>query len=280
LNICRSSATVNAILYVPNMLVSLGVRVIAANVTVHRYIWEKARTMQKLVNGDKAETVATAKLKRLQASIKLECVSFIFLIGALVHPVYSRVALIFGAVGAICVVITDTYLLVATTQLFLKLLTSILEEGSGVARASEGYKSMQKTKWMTVIGSTIAFASSSALYVMGILYFTMGDYGNPFYASPWLNVFVFWMNAGPVFNDVGVLFVCGVLKRFGEPEPQPTEQLKEEESFQFDSRAYQEGLPSAGLSLATNREGTTQCASSVLEQGALALSAASSEYGM
>jgi hypothetical protein len=74
---------------------------------------------------------------------------------------------------------------------------------------------MQKTKWMTLTGSTLAVVSSSALYVNMILYMFLGERGNQFHVSPYLNYSVFGMNLDSVLNDVGILLACGVLKKAG-----------------------------------------------------------------
>jgi hypothetical protein len=74
---------------------------------------------------------------------------------------------------------------------------------------------MQKTKWMTLTGSTLAVVSSSLLYVNAILYAFLGEMGNQFHVSPYLNHFVFGINLDSVLNNVGMLLVCGVLKKAG-----------------------------------------------------------------
>ena len=55
--------------------------------------------------------------------------------------------------------------------------------------------------------------SSTALYINTGLFFVLGGYGTPFWANPYLNIFVFGINLDSVLNDVGVLLVCGVLKK-------------------------------------------------------------------
>ena len=85
-------------------------------------------------------------------------------------------------------------------------------EGGAAVQESAGYKSMQKTKWMTLTGSTLAVVSSSALYVNMILYMFLGEMGNQLHTSPYLHYGVFGMNLDSVLNDVGMLLACGVLK--------------------------------------------------------------------
>jgi hypothetical protein len=68
---------------------------------------------------------------------------------------------------------------------------------------------MQKTKWYTLIGSTLAVASSTALYINGALFFTIQG---PFWKVPWLNIFVFGINFDSILNDVGMVMASGMLK--------------------------------------------------------------------
>jgi hypothetical protein len=71
---------------------------------------------------------------------------------------------------------------------------------------------MNKTKWLTLAGSTIAVASSTALYINMFL-FCIESEGTFVWANPWTNVFVFGANVDSILNDIGVALVCGVMKR-------------------------------------------------------------------
>jgi hypothetical protein len=82
-----------------------------------------------------------------------------------------------------------------------------------MAQRSAGYNSMLKTKWMTLAGASLAVLSSTALYITAFLWSVLGAPGNWWHASPYLNVWVFGMNLDSVLNDVGMLLVCGVLKK-------------------------------------------------------------------
>ena len=131
------------------------------------------------------------------------------------------------------------------TTLFLRPIHKVLGEVGVAVQESAGYKSMQKTKWMTLTGSTLAVLSSSALYINVGLFMFLGKNGNPFYAGPYLNYAVFGMNLDSVLNDVGMMLVCGVLKTVSLPtrllmtgrsiivEPAPPPQPA------FDSMAYE-----------------------------------------
>ena len=58
----------------------------------------------------------------------------------------------------------------------------------------------------------LAVTSSTALYVNGVLFMLLGEYGNPYYANPYLNIWVFGINANSMVNDVGMLLLSEMLK--------------------------------------------------------------------
>jgi hypothetical protein len=97
------------------------------------------------------------------------------------------------------------------TALFLRPIFKILGEVRGVR--AEGQISLEKTKWLTLSGASLAVLSSTALYINVGLEVVLGGPGKPFYANPYLNVFTFGINLDSVLNDVGLLLTCGVLKK-------------------------------------------------------------------
>ena len=99
------------------------------------------------------------------------------------------------------------------TAIFLRPIFKVLREGRAVAQHSAGYKSMLKTKYMTLLGESLAVISSTALYINTGLFLVLGGYGTPFWTNPYLHIFVFGLNLDSVLNDVGMLLVCGVLKK-------------------------------------------------------------------
>ena len=108
--------------------------------------------------------------------------------------------------------VQDTTFSVVVTALFLRPIYKVLREsGVGVQR-SDGYKSMMKTKWMTLSGASLAVLSSTALYINGLLWIMLGQMGNQWLANPYLNIAVFGVNLDSVLNDIGMLLACGVLK--------------------------------------------------------------------
>ena len=68
---------------------------------------------------------------------------------------------------------------------------------------------MMQTKRMTLTGSTLAVGSSTLLYVNMLLHIGFPGTLEP---NPWLNIFVLGFNLDSILNDVGMLFVSGVLK--------------------------------------------------------------------
>jgi hypothetical protein len=108
----------------------------------------------------------------------------------------------------------DTTFSTIVTVLFLQPILKILDEGGGISEGqhSNAYKSLLKTKWLTLGGTGLAVVSSTAMYVCLILYILLGGCGKPFYASPYLNIYVLTFNVDSVLNDIGMLLACGVLK--------------------------------------------------------------------
>jgi hypothetical protein len=112
--------------------------------------------------------------------------------------------------------VQDTVFSCAVTALFLRPIYSVLRGGkdNNLTLQSAAYKSLLKTKWMTLGGVTLAVVSSTVLYVNLLLYFILGGFGKPFFTNPYLNIWVFGMNMDSVLNDVAVLLACGLLKAF------------------------------------------------------------------
>jgi hypothetical protein len=78
---------------------------------------------------------------------------------------------------------------------------------------SPGQISLEKTKWLTLVGASLAVLSSTALYINFGLFILLGRPGKPFYANPYLNVSVLGFNLDSVLNDIGMLLACGVIKK-------------------------------------------------------------------
>jgi hypothetical protein len=145
--------------------------------------------------------------------------------------------------------VMDTYFSVFVTALFLRPISKVLTDGRLVAQHSKGFKQLQKTKYNTLFGSSLAVVSSTILYVFLLLFF---DGRNDIvFNNGWLNPLVigkhklariefplegvswvrgvllfllFWNflhhtafpstagNLDSMMNDLGMLFVCGFFK--------------------------------------------------------------------
>jgi hypothetical protein len=99
---------------------------------------------------------------------------------------------------------------------------------------------MQKTKWMTLVGASLAVVSSTVLYLNFLLMMVLGGHGSPFYSSPYLSVWVLGVNLDSVLNDVGMLLVCGVYKTVsGSLAKQYTSLVSEAKKFTFRAAVVQ-----------------------------------------
>jgi hypothetical protein len=117
---------------------------------------------------------------------------------------------------------------------------------------SAGQISLEKTKWLTLAGTSLSVISSTGLYINVLLFMVLGDLGKPFWANPYLNIFVFGINLDSVLNDVGMLLACGVLKKITresvqshfstaaahkvEPSSQPAEDDGDDDDDRYASR--------------------------------------------
>jgi hypothetical protein len=72
---------------------------------------------------------------------------------------------------------------------------------------------LEKTKWLTLLGASLAVISSTGFYINGGFHVVLGDYGNPFFANPFLNTNFFGINLGSFLNDIGMLLACDVVKK-------------------------------------------------------------------
>jgi hypothetical protein len=115
---------------------------------------------------------------------------------------------------------------------------------------SPGQISLEKTKWLTLVGASLAVLSSTALYINFGLFILLGRTGKPFYANPYLNPMVFGFNLDSVLNDVGMLLACGVIKKvtykkittlvsMASARKIKIETISVLPAFEFDSRAYE-----------------------------------------
>ena len=109
------------------------------------------------------------------------------------------------------IMVTDTFVSILFTRMFLSPIIQVLREGKGVTSQSAGHRRMRQTMYMTLFGSSLAVLSSTLLYVMLLLYYD----GQVvfFQRTIWANPFVVFGNLDSICNDIGILFVCGALKK-------------------------------------------------------------------
>jgi hypothetical protein len=105
----------------------------------------------------------------------------------------------------------DTVFSCVVTALFLRPISKILGAVGDVR--SEGQISLEKTKWLTLLGASLAVLSSTAMYINAGLFVVLHGPGKPFSANPYLHPFVFGTNLDSLLNDVGMLLACGVVNK-------------------------------------------------------------------
>jgi hypothetical protein len=125
------------------------------------------------------------------------------------HPVHVALLPLPPSLPPCTLFVQDTAFSAVVTVLFLRPIYKILREGGVGVHRSAGYKSLMKTKWMTLSGATLAVLSSTALYINVVLGSMLGGTWS---SSPYLYYAVFGMNLDSVLNDLGMLLACGVLK--------------------------------------------------------------------
>jgi hypothetical protein len=148
----------------------------------------------------------------MEKFFKWEAYSLVFVVfAAPMNFIYPPAAVALGFLCVLVIVVMDTTFSVLITLVFLRPITEVLNmnERNDDARQGDGERILQKTKWLTLIGSTLAVSSSTVLYVhMGLSLIV----GNQFASNPWLNVLVFGINADSILNDIGMLCVCGAIQ--------------------------------------------------------------------
>ena len=168
----------------------------------------------------------------------------------ILYTVSRQAAVVHGVLIAVYMIATDGAFSIVVTMIFLRPISRVLREGgSNVARHSQGYRELQKTMYMTLFGSSLAVFSSTALFINFIVNIVLPDS----LGSPWSHSFIFGVNIDSILNDVGMLFVCGVLKNakwehvanfmakvFAHSKRTPRHAIKpkKEEACVFDSKAY------------------------------------------
>jgi hypothetical protein len=87
----------------------------------------------------------------------------------------------------------DTFFSVFVTSLFLRPISKVLTDGRSANQQSASYKNLQKTKYNTLFGSSLAVVSSTILYVLLLLFFDGRN--EDFQNKVWLNPLVIGKHA-------------------------------------------------------------------------------------
>jgi len=207
----------------------LAVSVIGTNTLCHRYLLERAKVMNRLMEDEGESAVET--LETLERYFGLEGRTIYFvLLGVAVHFVgyitdgnesdvnVTATAFKILEYAILLIMALDTYFSIVITSIFLRPVLKVLREGKGqVAAQSKGYVQLQKTMYMTLFGSSMAVISSTYLYINLLLFFDEQAHGlrNTIETNPIWNPLVIAGNMDSIVNDIGMLFVSGVFKHAG-----------------------------------------------------------------
>jgi hypothetical protein len=191
-------------------LVLYGVSIIATNILCHRYLDEKAKTMARIMGADPDEGESWLSPQVLAVAYKWE-VRTLWLapIGVVAYTVYRPAGALIASVSAVGILSLDSVITVITTVIFLRPVLFALAHVSDDRRHTTGFKSMQQTKFMTLVGSSVATLSSTVLYINVILMLVISG---KFSENALLNPLVFMANVDCILNCIGMLLVSGVPK--------------------------------------------------------------------
>jgi hypothetical protein len=229
---CTASVQPWRVMYLGSNLAAYSLSMITTNLLCHRYLHAKAEFLMKATYVSASQLILlfcvpsrvfllelvdlivrlytlisnrqNVHLERLQRSFKWEIRS-LYLI-----PVCLGVYVLSAPAGTACfaltvvaIVIMDLAFSIEITLIFIRPVYLILRQSG--ARGSP----LRTTMCMTLFGSTLAVFSSTAFYILCILRTTIVG---RFAKSIWLEPLMFALNLDSILNDVGMIFVCGVLK--------------------------------------------------------------------
>jgi hypothetical protein len=149
--------------------------------------------------------------------------------------------------GLLPLLLQDGTFSIVVTSIFLAPILKVMDGASAEVQVqSEGYALMRKRVQNTLLGSTLAVTSSTALYINAMVFFTDSSY---YRSSMWLNILVFGVNLDSTLNDLAMLLVSGMLRdvtlaTFQRRFPawllkkSPAINAPAEPTFNFDSSAY------------------------------------------
>jgi len=200
-----------AILFSLYMALTFGVSVIGTNLLAHRYLHKKASTVVKIFNNDSDPAVRW--LKVLEWSFVWEVRTlYLVPVGVPLFLTYQSLALIVVGVGAALLIFLDSVVSLLLTLIFLSPIIRSMRDANASHRGI-GYIHMQRTKWLSLGGAVITVLSSSLLYIIVILYISSLDSPSVYVMKPWLNIYVFPINADSILNDLGMMILSGMARR-------------------------------------------------------------------
>ena len=194
---CTTSPILGNLLWMAHLLNMAGVSAVATNLLGHRYLLEKADTVtERLLTASNVDRYLVS-VKHLKMGFKWEVRALVFVLVVIQFVLLTPVWWIGAGVGTATLLIMDTIFSIIATIVFLRPITNVVNPQRGRPRC-EAQKQLLKTKYMTITGSSLAFFTSTALYVNALL-FVLGV-GRRSY---WLNPYVFDANVDSIFNDTG-----------------------------------------------------------------------------
>jgi hypothetical protein len=151
-------------------------------------------------------------LSKLEAGFNFEIrVLYLLPIGLVVNGFSRDSGLVFIGLAVVGTICSDTYFSVAVTGVFLRPITQTLRMGGGAGSTlSPAMRNLEKTKYTTLAGCSLAVFSSTLFYIniiVGIVF------QGGFVTDPWLNPIVFGVNVDSICNDVGMFMMSGSLKQ-------------------------------------------------------------------
>jgi hypothetical protein len=214
------------------IIFSLGVSIVGTNILSHRYLLVKARIMTVQIAGNEdARHGCIASLGTIEGTLKYEFRAFLLAsVAAVLNTVSAAIdsrtlekaSFAVAAALFVPVLLIDSVASVQLTTIFLRPVVEALRRMSARIRHASmdaPLSRMQRRKWATLIGSTLAVTSSTLLY-LNIFPFLLrplfyDDYGvsNNEYANP----VVFGVNIDAIMNNLGMLVACGFFSKVPVP---------------------------------------------------------------
>ena len=218
LEICTTSTTRYFVLYYGGLASGLGA-ILGTSLVCHRYLLAKAAFLVEAMNG-RDEAVA-----RLKWNFWVElCVFPLANVGVALWFVFPLAGRVVVAVSAAIMMPAHIFFSVAATSAFLAPLLAILRQSA----YSDKSRPLLFTKYLALAGTVITVGSTTALYVHAILMMVWPD---RILKDDYLSPTVFSMHLDKMFNCVGMLLSCGIVKPLLESGSQAWSRRKSTRRF-------------------------------------------------